>query len=64
MARIIKKTIVYEGMPLRPLKVGKISIFLMWILVFLVSRIGAFEFPVDGVGDRLDLGQLRLIEQL
>ena len=26
MARIIKKTIVYEGMPLRPLKMGKISI--------------------------------------
>ena len=26
MARIIKKTIVYEGMPLRPLKMEKISI--------------------------------------
>ena len=26
MAKIIKKTIYYEGMPLRPLKMGKISI--------------------------------------
>ena len=26
MAKIIKKTIYYEGMPLRPLKVGKVSI--------------------------------------
>ena len=26
MVKITKKTIYYEGMPLRPLKVGKISI--------------------------------------
>ena len=26
MVKLIKKTIYYEGMPLRPLKVGKISI--------------------------------------
>ena len=28
MVKITKKTIYYEGMPLRPLKVGKISIVL------------------------------------
>ena len=28
MVKIIKKTIYYEGMPLRPLKVGKVSIVL------------------------------------
>ena len=26
MVKLIKKTIYYEGMPLRPLKIGKISI--------------------------------------
>ena len=26
MVKLIKKTIYYEGMPLRPLKMGKISI--------------------------------------
>ena len=26
MVKLIKKTIYYEGMPLRPLKVGKVSI--------------------------------------
>ena len=28
MVKLIKKTIYYEGMPLRPLKMGKISILI------------------------------------
>ena len=28
MVKLIKKTIYYEGMPLRPLKVGKVSILI------------------------------------